>query len=79
MGNVAVQLQNLLINMPHEDKAEILSTIREADIARLSGSKHWRFVFKRQWELSRGKKRKIYSALFKSKSKVALDSAWENG
>lgn len=70
-------LVRLLVNMPPEDRKEIFDTIQAADIARLSGNTKWRHVFKQKWLVSKGKKRKIYSALFKEKSPIALDSAWE--
>jgi hypothetical protein len=70
-------LVGLLVNMPAEDRKEIFDAIQEADIARLSGNKKWRGVFKQKWLVAKGKKRKIYSALFKEKSPKALDSAWE--
>ena len=70
-------LEERLFALPKADADEILSSIRDADAARLLGNKSWRKVFKTGWKNSHGSKRKIYYALYKNANKDALDAAWE--
>ena len=70
-------LEERLYALPPEDAQEILSTIWDADTARLLGNKSWRKIFKTKWQKSKGNKRKVYYALFKNANRNALDATWE--